>query len=362
MFLDISKAFDTVSHQLLLSKLSNLGLSPSALSWFQSYLTNRCHITHVADSYSSPGFPTSGVPQGSILGPTLFSAFINDLPSVLPPNSTVLFADDTTIFIISDQLPTLQSSLQLCLELVNLWLERNGLKLNTSKTKSMLIHSSKKLPNSLDLSVDGKTVEQVRCFKFLGVQVNDTLTWSDHINFVCSKVSHSLNLLRRLSWFLPQSLLLLFLKSYILPTFDYCDIVWSGCTKQESDRLETLLNFSCRTVLRRCRDYSATAAQRERGLSTLACRRKVHTAQMVFKCLSSNTPPYLSQLFSYPTSHHHTRSSSSSQLNLPPVRTSLGQKSFSFFGVSVWRTLPAHVRGTKDFNQFSTACKQILSC
>ena len=194
----------------------------------------------------------------------------------------------------------------------------------------MLIHSSKKLPNSLDLSVDGKTVEQVRCFKFLGVQVNDTLTWSDHINFVCSKVSRSLNLLHRLSWFLPQSLLLLFLKSYILPTFDYCDIVWSGCTKQESHRLETLLNFSCRTVLRRRRDYSATAARRELGLSTLASRRKVHTAQMVFKCLSSNTPPYLSQLFSYPTSHHHTRSSSSSQLNLPPVKTSLGQKSLAF--------------------------------
>ena len=98
-----------------------------------------------------------------------------------------------------------------------------------------------------------RLLNRFNVFQFLGVQVNDTLTWSDHINFVCSKVSRSLNLLRCLSWFLPQSLLLLFLKSYILPTFDYCDIVWSGCTKQESHRLETLLNFSCRTVLRRRR-------------------------------------------------------------------------------------------------------------
>ena len=362
VFLDISKAFDTVSHELLLSKLSNLGLSPSAVSWFQSYLSNRCHITRVADSFSSPGFPSSGVPQGSILGPTLFSTFINDLPTVLPPDSTALFADDTTIFIISDQISTLQASLQLCLNLANLWLIKNGLKLNTSKTKSMLIHSSKKkATTSLQLSVDGGIVEQVRCFKFLGVLVNNTLTWSDHVSMVCSKVSRSLNLLCRLSWFLPQPLLLLFLKSYILPTFDYCDIVWSGCTKNEARQLETLLNFSCRTVLRKRKDYSASAARRELGLPTLTSRRKLHTAQMVFKCLSSNTPSYLSHLFSHPPSHYCTRSSSSSQLNLPPLRTSLGQRCFSFMGASIWRSLPVHVRGVTDFKVFSTLCEQLFS-
>ena len=182
--------------------------------------------------------------------------------------------------------------------------------------------------------------------------MNNTLTWSDHINMVCSKVSRSLNLLRRLSWFLPQPLLLLFLKANILPTFDYCDLVWSGCTKQEACQLETLLNFSCRTVLCKRKDYSASAARRELGLPTLASRRKLHSAQMVFKCLSSNSPSYLSQLFSYPPSHYHTCSSSSSQLNLPPLRTSLGQKCFSFMGASVWRSLPAHIRGVTDFKVF----------
>ena len=205
-------------------------------------------------------------------------------------------------------------------------------------------------------------MEQVRCFKFLGVLVNNTLTWSDHVlNMVCSKVSRSLNLLRRLSWFLPQPLLLLFLKSYILPTFDYCDIVWSGCTKHEARQLETLLNFSCRTVLRKRKDYSASAARRELGLPTLTSRRKLHTAQMVFKCLSSNTPSYLSQLFSHPPSHYCTRSSSSSQLNLPPLRTSLGQRCFSFMGASIWRSLPVHVRGVTDFKVFSTLCEQLFS-
>ena len=292
MFLDISKAFDSVNHELLLSKLSNLNHSPPAVSWFQSYLSNCCHITRVADSFYSAGFPSSGVPQGSILGPTLFSAFINDLLTILPPDSTVLFADDTTIFIISDKISNLQASLQLCLDLANLWLIRNGLKLNTSKTKNMLIHSSKKkVTSTLQLGVDGRDVEHVRCFKFLGVLVNNTLTWSDHINMVCSKVSRSLNLIRCLSWFLPQPLLLPFLKAYILPTFDYCDIVWSRCTKQEARQLETLLNFSCRTVLRKRKDYSASAARIELGLPTLASRRNFTLPKWFSSVCLQTLPP-----------------------------------------------------------------------
>ena len=364
MFLDISKAFDTVNHDLLLSKLSQLGFSSSTVAWFKSYLSDRCQVTRVSDSFSSPGFPTTGVPQGSVLGPSLFSAFINDQPSVLPADSVVLFADDTAIYITSSNLAFLNSSLQQCLDATSLWMASNGLQLNASNTKCMLFHSSRrKIETGLDVLVDGVTVDQVRVFKYLGVLINDTLTWSDHVDMICRKVSCRLNLLRRLSWFLPHSLLLTYLKSYILPHFDYCDVVWSGCTQDESRRLESRLNFGCKIVLHRRRDSSSTAALQELGLTTLTLRRKLHMAQCMFRSLSSQAPPCLSRLSSYVSCHHNTRSSSTSQLNLPLVRSSFGQRAFSFAGASLWRSLPTAIRATPNLglNNFTELCKCFYS-
>ena len=130
--------------------------------------------------------------------------------------------------------------------------------------------------------------------------------------------------------------LLLYLKPCILPLFDYCDNVWSVCTKEENHWLETLLNYACRTVLHKRRDYSASSARKELGISTISARRKIHLAQTVYKCVSSQSHTYLSNNFSTPTSPYNTRASSTSQLNLPRLRTSLGQKAFSFVGASIW--------------------------
>ena len=118
---------------------------------------------------------------------------------------------------------------------------------------------------------------------------------------VCTKVSHNVSLLRHLSWFLPQPLPLLSLKYYILPLFNYCDIVWSGCTQSEASRLETLHNYACCTVLHKRKGSSSLAARRKLGLPTLASRRKLHLAVTMFNCMSSKSSPCLSELHSTTT-------------------------------------------------------------
>ena len=133
--------------------------------------------------------------------------------------------------------------------------------------------------------------------------------------------------------------------------FDY--VVWSRCTKSEASRLETLHNYACCTVLRKHKGSSTLAAHRELGLnftSTLPC--SIHSF------MSSKSPPYLSHLFSSPSSHYNTRSASSFQLNLPPNQSSFGQRSLSFMGAALWRSLSQNIQDNRDFTRYYSLCQR----
>ena len=206
-------------------------------------------------------YTTSGVSQVCNSWPHSFLAFFNYLPSVLPPDGTVLFADDTTIFLFGNNCTLLSSSLQSCLNLAIRWMTNNGLKLNADITKYMIICSPKTRvePPPLHIHLSGSEIEQVSSFKPVGVLVNDTLTWTNHISHVATRVGRGVNLLRCLSWFLPRSLLVLYLKSYILPLVDYCNVAWDICTPHDSPPLQFFFHYACHLALQ-CPHHSSSSA------------------------------------------------------------------------------------------------------
>ena len=363
LFLDVSKAFDTVDHSLLVRKLSTLGVAPQGCKWMESYLEHRTQSTLVGSSVSDPLTLPSGVPQGSVLGPALFSLFVNDLPEAITGATTLLFADDTTIYAIGKDVASIAESLTSALHLANKWLCDNHLSLNVQKTKTMLIHSARRV-NLPPLSVHllSAPVEQVYTTKFLGVCIKDTLVWHEHVRYVRSTVSRNLNLLRRLSWFLPKAALLVFYHSYIVPTFDYCDVVWGCCTKEDALSLERLQNFAARAILRQRRWYSAGSARRELSLSTLSSRRDFHLAQHCYKAIRGHHPQYLKSLFtlSSATHGHRTRQASTGSAHLPLPKTNFGKKAFSYRGAAIWNSLPTTARDASTISAFNSIINPFL--
>ena len=195
---------DSVDHGLLLSKLSQCGAVSTTIQWFRLYLSNRSQCSVIAGTKSQPLPITAGVPQGSVLGNNLFSVLINVLPSVFPSNcTTVLFAEDTTIYKIGSAVNHITSTLSSALTKCHEWMIHIKLRLNLVKTKCMPINFCLKSPPLLLLYLNDTRIEQAPGFKFLGCMVNKHLTWDDHIALVTNKVSRNINLLWRMSWFLP---------------------------------------------------------------------------------------------------------------------------------------------------------------
>ena len=262
VFLDLTKAFDTVDHGILMSKLSSVGVSPSDLEWFTSYLSNRKERTSFENELSEALPVTFGVPQGSILGPLLFLVYINDLPSAIEHSEVSLYADDTVLYCFSKE-PHLESKLNEDLYNVALWLKANKLTLNLSKTKSMLIGSNRKLANvsSLSLTIFDCDLDSVNKFKYLGIILASDFTWSDHVEYVVSKVNQRLGLLRRIKHLLSFTARLLFYNSLVLPVFDYGDLVRGDKNNVTlMNDLQVLQNKAAKIILDRPLYSSATDA------------------------------------------------------------------------------------------------------
>ena len=202
--MDLSKAFDTLDHSIMLNKLRHYGIRGVALEWFKNYLQNRVQYVSINNACSDSLPIECGVPQGSILGPLLFLIYINDLAHVSPDAISILFADDTNVIYRSQSYETLNKIINNELTLLSAWFNENKLALNVSKTKFMIFHfRNQKPPDEFKVFLDGIELENVKSTKFLGVMINENLSWNDHMGYIANKLSRINGVLARPKRLLP---------------------------------------------------------------------------------------------------------------------------------------------------------------
>lgn len=226
IYMDLSKAFDVLDHSILMDKLNFYGLDQLAISLLSNYLTNRKQFVVYDNIHSDQQIIRTGVPQGSILGPLLFLIFINDISESSSLFNFICYADDTTLISTFEKFKNANVSLNTEIGKVSDWLTVNKLILNVNKTKYMIFSRSNKIIQPIDLEIHNQSIEQVRNFNFLGLTIDEKISWRPHIDKISCKISKAIGILSKLKRQLPLKTLTTIYNSLILPHINYCLLTW----------------------------------------------------------------------------------------------------------------------------------------
>ena len=356
---DLSKAFDTLSHDLLLKKLAALGIGKSAISWFLSYLTNRYQRVKLGDFRSSEAKVEAGVPQGSVLGPVLFIAFTSDFHKYVNKCRVRAYADDTQLLVQSNSIDELKTHIEETIQDAQKWYKNNSLKINPTKTEVIIFGSKRNHNQKMDIKIkEGNTIsyiQSVEKMKILGVTMDSKLTWEHHIKSVKSKTCRIIANIARTRSSLPLKSRRTLYDALVTPHFNYADVVWDGTTCGLSQYLQKAGNFGARSLLGRKKWESATEALRTLNMMPLAKKREVHLGVMAHKLVNSRGPSELTLTYQdlIARKHgHNTRSTSKGDMRTLARRTSRFDKSTLQRAIKLWNSIPLNIRNTENTSNF----------
>ena len=266
---DFAKAFDKVPHKLLIHKLSRLKFSTQITGWVEEWLRGRTSVVTVNGLVSAVFPVTSGVPQGSVLGPLLFLLYINDLPQNIIDAECRLYADDTLLCMAIDNGGP--SLLQQNIDTLGKWSDTWGMKFNPSKCVHLRV--GRRVHPDIDLTLNGVTIPKSSSVKYLGVNIHESLKWTEHVVEVAKKANKTLGMLRRcLSDADPKTCMLAY-NSIVRPTLEYASQVWSPHTKCLSEKLEKIQRRAIRWAYRISRMDSVCDEMSNHDILSLSDRR-----------------------------------------------------------------------------------------
>jgi hypothetical protein len=357
IFVDLSKAFDTIDHKILFKKLKHYGIKGNFLKLIKSYLSNRKQFVHFDQSSRSKLLEiTCGVPQGSVLGPLLFLIYINDLYEA-SNLMTIMFADDTNFFLSHSNITTLFSCMDIELNKVSQWFKSNKLSLNIEKTKWSLFHSNSKkrlIPIELPLLfIDGVLIERVTCTKFLGVLIDENLTWKKHIGNISCKISKSIGILYKARNMLNKHILTQLYHSFIHCHLNYANAAWGSVNKSKLEPLHRQQKHAIRLINFKDRFAHTKLLFIEMNILNIFQLNVFNVLCFMFKCKNRTAPVSFHNLYSSKEKNKYNLRNDNSILQ-PVFKTNLGKFCISFRGAFLWNNIVLkHFDFSQNWNFFA---------
>ena len=356
----MSKAFDTFNHNILIQKLEHYGIRGVTKLWFQDHLTNRKQIVKYSQVRSKEMLIENGLPQGSIPGPILFLLYVNDIETCSQLLSFVLFADDTNIFYSNKCLKTVNEVIQAEINKVSEWLNVNKLSLNITKTKFIVFRSSNKKPKyDVKITMNNKSIEQVRKTNFLGIIIDEYLTWNDHIAKVANRIIRASSIAAKVRHFLNRNAIKLIYYALVYSYLIYGNLIWGNTYKT---RIQKIMNIQKKNVrLMTYKSYSEHTEPIFKNLNLLDIFKMNDflTATLMFRYHSlKNLPEEFDHFFVANNHIHQNNTRNSFKLHKRYKRTNYVKHTLANKGVDVWNLLESKLKKCKFLQFFQKANKK----
>ena len=362
LFIDISKAFDCINHNILSKKLEYYGIRGIPLKWLESYLSDRKQYVYIDNYKSNMCTVNVGVPQGSVLGPLLFLLFINDLQYVSQRLFSIIFADDTNLFISGKDINEMNHALNIELKSIHEWFTANNLVLNLKKTCYMIFKpKNKKIDEEIiKIYIDNHQIQRVTNTKFLGVLIDEKLTWSVHVNDICCKISRSIGAMNRLKCIIPNQVLLTLYYTMILPYIMYCCIIWGHSANYLVERVLKLQKRAIR-IISNSKPFSHTA-ELFKKLKILKVSQIVELQEAIFMYLyfKKILPKNVNEIFKLNNSVHTYNTRAKNKIRLPLLKYEFSRKTIKFTGTKCWNKIPENIKEMPTLSSFKRNFKIYL--
>lgn len=365
VLLDLSKAFDSIDHSLLLTKLRSLGVSSSAADWFNSYLTGRSQNVRIGSTLSESRHTTHGVPQGSILGPVLFNIYINDLPLVTNICSLESYVDDSKLYIsfpVKD-IDIVAEQLTEDLRRIAAWCCANSLLINPNKTKLLLLGTRqmlRRVPEDFHVTFLGKQLHPVFSAKDLGVTIDANLTYDEHVTNVVSSCTAILCQINRIKHILDRQTLIIIINALVFSKLFYCSSVWANTSKKNLEKLQRVQNFAARIITGTRKHEHISPVLRELNWLPVHLTVQYRDTVMAFKCIKGLAPPYLCNKFRKRSEVHSLATRNRNMLNTPFFKSASGQRTFYYRATTLWNAMSDDMKILNQIGPFKNRLKRLL--